>query len=126
MALRISFVAVLLFVCAACGGSSYGSSSTPTTPSSPTASGTPVAIVAGASTLTTTAYAPNPVTVSVGGSVTWTNNDTTPHTSVGNTGGWNSGTIAPGGKYTTTFSSAGTFTYHCSLHPGMTGTVTVQ
>ena len=124
MALRISLVAVLLVACSACG-SSYGSSS-PTTPSSPTSNGTPVSIVSGASSLTTNAFAPSPVTVAVGGSVTWTNNDTTTHTSVANNGAWSSGNINPGGKYTMTFTSAGTFTYHCSLHPNMTGTVTVQ
>jgi len=74
--------------------------------------------------MTTTAYSPSPVTVAVGGSVTWTNNDNTAHTSTGSS--WNSGAISPGGKYTMTFSSAGTFVYHCTIHPGMTGTVTVQ
>jgi plastocyanin len=76
--------------------------------------------------MTTTAYAPNPISVSVGGSVTWTNNDATTHTSVANAGAWNSGSIAPGGQFSMTFPSAGTFPYHCSLHPGMVGTVTVQ
>ena len=53
-------------------------------------------------------------------------NDATTHTSVANGGAWNSVSIAPGGKLTMTFSSAGTFPDHCSLHPGMVGTVTVQ
>ena len=119
---RIALAAALLCVCSGCG-SSY---STPTNPSNPSSggSGTPVSIVRGASTLTTTAYAPSPVTVGVGGSVTWTNSDSTAHTSTGAT--WNSGAIAPGASYTMTFSTAGTYTYHCAFHPGMTGTVTVQ
>jgi plastocyanin len=82
--------------------------------------------VRGALNLTTTAYAPNPVTVPVGGSVTWTNNDTTAHTSTGDDGTWNSGFINPGSSFTQRFSSAGTFRYHCTIHPGMVGTVTVQ
>jgi plastocyanin len=76
--------------------------------------------------MTTTAYTPNPITVSVGGTVTWTNNDSTSHTSTANGGAWNSGSMAPGGKFSITFSSAGSFPYHCSIHPGMVGTVTVQ
>ena len=42
----------------------------------------------GASTMTTTAFNPNPITVSVGGTVTWTNNDSTSHTSTANGGAW--------------------------------------
>ena len=119
---RLALAAALLVFCSGCG-SSYSTPTTPTTPSSG-GNGTPVAIVGGASVLTTTAFSPSPVTIAVGGSVTWTNNDNTAHTTTGST--WNSGSIAPGGKYTTTFSTAGSYTYHCSIHPGMTGTVTVQ
>ncbi|MBW8865752.1 MAG: hypothetical protein JF610_00205, partial [Acidobacteria bacterium] len=63
---------------------------------------------------------PRPLTV------TWTNNDSVAHNSVANNGAWNSGTIAPGGNFSMTFPSAGSFPYHCSIHPGMVGTVTVQ
>ena len=38
--------------------------------------------------MTTTAYTPNPITVAVGGTVTWTNNDSTTHTSTANGGAW--------------------------------------
>lgn len=111
-------LAILLLVLSAC------SSSTPST-TSPTA-GTSVSIVSGSSNLTTTAYAPNPVTVAVGGTVTWMNNDSVAHNSVSNTGVWNSSTMAPGASYSYTFPTAGSYSYHCSLHPGMVGTVTVQ
>lgn len=124
MTMRLVLAAALLAMCTACGSSSYSTPATPTPAPTPTGNGTPVSIVSGASVMTTTAYAPNPVTVAVGGSVTWTNGDNTAHTSTGPS--WNSGTIAPGSSYTMTFSSAGTFTYHCSIHPNMTGTVTVQ
>jgi plastocyanin len=83
-------------------------------------------IVRGALVLTTTAYAPNPVTVPVGSTLTWTNNDTTAHTSSADGGAWDSGPIDPGRTFTMTFSSAGTFRYHCNIHPGMVGTVNVQ
>ena len=119
---RMALAAALLFLVSGCG-SSYSTPTNPTTGSGG-GNGTPVSIVRGAATLTTTAYAPSPVTVAAGGSVTWTNSDSTAHTSTGPT--WNSGSIAPGASYTMTFPAAGTFTYHCAFHPGMVGTVTVQ
>jgi plastocyanin len=58
--------------------------------------------------------------------VTWTNNDTVAHTSTADNGQWNSGSIAPQGSFSRMFPTAGSFTYHCAIHPGMVGTVTVQ
>ena len=107
-AIRLALVGLVLGLSAAC-------SSSPSTPSptpSPSVAGA-ASIVAGASTMTTTAYAPNPIAVAVGGTVTWTNNDSTTHTSVANGGAWNSGAIAPGGTFKMTFASAGSFPYHC-------------
>lgn len=73
------------------------------------------------------AFSPASITVTKGTTVTWTNNDTTAHTVVENDGkdGPNSSDVKPGDSYTFTFSQAGTYQYHCSLHPQMTGTVTV-
>lgn len=123
MSYRLVLGIIALAATAGCG-SSY--SSGPSTSPSPTATGSPVSIVGGASSMTTTAYAPNPIVVSAGGTVTWTNSDTTAHTATADDGSWTSGTIAAGGKYSRTFPSAGTFTYHCTFHRGMIGTVTVQ
>jgi len=66
------------------------------------------------------------VSVAVGGSVTWVNNDNVTHTSTANNASWNSGSIAPGSQFTTTFATAGSYTYHCAIHPGMVGTINVQ
>src|SRR5262249_55806920 len=120
MILRLSLALILLTSAAACGSSDSPS------PTSPSPSGTQVSIVSGSSNLTTTAYSPSPVTVAVGGTVTWTNNDSVAHNSVSNTSVWTSGTIAPGGKFSMTFPTAGSYPYHCSIHPGMVGTITVQ
>lgn len=110
-------------VAAACS-SSYGS---PTMPSAPAAgNATALSIVRGASGLTTAAFSPNPDTIAVGDTVTWTNNDTTTHTSTSDDGAWSSGNIAPGSTFSRTFSAPGTFTYHCAIHPGMVGTVSVR
>jgi plastocyanin len=111
----------LLAFAAACSDSP--STPTPTPTPGP---GTAVSIVTGAAGLTTTAYTPNPITVAVGGTVTWMNNDSITHTSTANGGAWNSGNMAPGANFSTTFPSAGTFQYHCTIHPGMVGTITVQ
>jgi len=76
--------------------------------------------------MTTTAYSPNPLTVSVGTTVTWTNNDTTTHNSTSNNGAFATPSIGPGASASFTFQSAGSFAYHCTIHPGMVGTITVQ
>jgi plastocyanin len=39
---------------------------------------------------------------------------------------WSSGTVAPGGQFSFAFQTAGTFPYHCTIHPGMVGTVVVR
>ena len=123
MRLRLLLVLAVLGASAACG-----SSSSPMTAPSPTPSmtATAVSVVRGASTLTSTAYAPNPVTIPVGGTVTWTNNDATTHTATASDGTWNSGAIAPGATFSRTFPIAGSFPYFCTIHQGMVATVTVQ
>ncbi|HEY2592729.1 MAG TPA: cupredoxin domain-containing protein [Chloroflexota bacterium] len=71
------------------------------------------------------AFAPKTVTVSPGQSVTFTNNDSVAHTATSST--WDSGDIEPGASYSLTApSTPGTYTYHCSIHPFMTGTLIVQ
>lgn len=73
------------------------------------------------------AFTPADITVKKGTAVTWTNDDTVAHTVTENDGqdGPASSELAPGKTYSFTFSKAGTFKYHCSLHPQMTGTVAV-
>lgn len=61
--------------------------------------------------------------------VTWTNNDTVTHTVTESSGtpAFDSGNVAPGQTYNFSFSvTVKTYTYHCSIHPYMTGTITVQ
>lgn len=126
MKVRLALAAVVLAASFGCG-SSYSSSPASPTPTPTTGGGgSPVSIVSGASTKTTTAYSPATINVAVGGSVTWTNNDNTTHTSSADGGAWNSGNIGPGASFTRTFPSAGSYNYHCAIHPGMIGTVVVQ
>ena len=117
--------AALLFT-AACG-SNY--SSTPSSPSPSPAPGGPasaVTIPSGAATLANRAFAPDEVDVAVGDTVTWTNNDSVSHTSTSDRSGWDSGVVAPGGHFSFAFPAAGTYQYHCAIHPGMVGTVVVR
>jgi plastocyanin len=56
--------------------------------------------------------------------VTWTNNDSVAHTVTGTD--FASSQLAPGSTFSHKFTTAGSFDYHCSIHPSMTGNVTVQ
>lgn len=71
-------------------------------------------------------FSPAAVTVKIGSTVTWTNNDAATHTITGDTGTTlDSGNLATGQTYSMTFTTPGTYGYHCAIHPFMTGTVTV-
>lgn len=74
-------------------------------------------------------FTPSQITVAKGGTVTWTNNDTVAHTvvaDVSDANGPNSGNIEPGGTYSFTFETTGSFQYHCSIHSSMHGTIVVK
>ena len=92
---------------------------------------TSVSIAPGSSSLTTDAYQPNPVQVSTGATVTWTNNDAQPHTATSGEnatpdGTFDSGILAPAATFEHTFTAAGEYPYFCMLHPNMVGTVSVS
>jgi plastocyanin len=72
------------------------------------------------------AFNPLTITVAMGTSVTWTNKDAVAHTVTSNTGIFDSGSINTNGTFSYTFSTVGTFPYHCTVHPYMTATVIVQ
>ncbi|HET9435904.1 MAG TPA: cupredoxin family copper-binding protein [Candidatus Limnocylindrales bacterium] len=71
-------------------------------------------------------FSPGSLTIAVGDTVTWTNSDAQAHTATADDGSWDTGSLGNGASGTITFSTAGTFAYVCSIHPQMTGTVTVQ
>lgn len=74
------------------------------------------------------AFAPATITVTVGTTVKWTNQDGVAHTVTSDTGSTtlNSGSINSKGVFSFMFMSAGTYNYHCAIHPGMTGKVVVN
>ena len=71
-------------------------------------------------------FEPNTITISSGTTITWSNRDAVSHTVTSNSGLFDSGTIPKDGTYQHTFTSAGTFPYHCSIHPTMTATIVVN
>ena len=70
-------------------------------------------------------FSPASVTVAVGDTVTWHNTGQQPHTATADDGSFDTGTIQPGGSGSHTFNSSGTFSYICTIHPNMKGTVRV-
>jgi plastocyanin len=72
-------------------------------------------------------FTPQTLTINAGDTVTWTNNGPSQHTVASNSGAeLDSAVLAVGNTYTHTFITAGTFQYHCSIHPTlMTGTINV-
>ena len=70
-------------------------------------------------------FSPANVSVPAGTTVTWVNEGNVPHTVTSDDGQFDSGVLMPGDSYTVMFKGQGTITYHCMIHPSMTGSVTV-
>lgn len=74
-----------------------------------------------------TAFVPTTVTISRNQYVTWRNEDGVDHTTTSDSAGWNATlTGSPPGSFQRFFNTAGSYTYHCNIHPSMTGTVVVN
>jgi plastocyanin len=71
-------------------------------------------------------FGPETITVPVGATVTWTNKDDIPHTSVSTEGVFKSKVLDTDEKFSYTFNKAGTYSYYCTIHPKMIGKVVVQ
>jgi plastocyanin len=71
-------------------------------------------------------FGPQTITVPVGATVTWTNKDDIPHTSVSTEGVFKSKVLDTDEKFSYTFTKPGTYSYYCTIHPKMTGKVVVQ
>lgn len=103
-----------------------------TGPSAPTHD---IEILQGAPDLGSNAFSPNDKVISLAtqNTVTWYNADLgfygggagTDHRLEADNGSFDSDNIAPNGAYTRTFTTPGTYTYHCKYHEDMTGTITV-
>lgn len=71
-------------------------------------------------------YDPNNLMVSVGTTVTWTNTGAVAHTVTSDDGAsFDSGSVDPQATFTFRPETAETYTYHCTFHPWMAGTLAV-
>lgn len=113
----------------ACGGSGGTTATTAGTGTTATTAGTGTT-TGGAKTvqviMSNRAYDPGTVTIKVGDTVTWVNQDAPKHDVVADNGEFKSDLFDKGATFSFTFAKAGTYPYHCSIHPGMTGTIIVQ
>jgi plastocyanin len=72
------------------------------------------------------AFIPQRITVKAGTTVTWTNDDDTPHTVASSTKLFKSKALDTGDKFSFTFTTPGAYQYFCSVHPYMTGAIVVE
>lgn len=103
---------------AGCAGSGSTAASTAAT----TASGAGGQAVA----IQSNSFNPASLTIKVGETVTWTNKDSYAHTVTSDNGAFDSGSINNGATFSFTFKTAGTYSYHCSIHTSMTAKIIVQ
>lgn len=122
---------LLTLALAACGGS--GATAAPASEAPPASEGAgstaACEVVEGAGTVQAQAagfaFTPDPVTASVGDAITWTNEDSAPHTVTLDDGSCDTGQFGRGETGTLRFNTPGTYAYHCAVHPNMKGTVEV-
>lgn len=118
---RIAFIVLVIAFAAYCGG---GGSTAPNPTAPPPTAPPPTAATV---TMDNARFQPPDVTVAVGGTVTWSNGSVVVHTVTSNTNAWEPGPdLDPDATFQVTFTQAGAFDYRCTLHQGMTGTVSVQ
>jgi plastocyanin len=77
-------------------------------------------------TIDATSYSPKTLTVHVGDTIVWVNNDLFPHTVTAKTGRFDSGDIAAGKSWTYTVKAEGLFGYFCTYHTTMKGTLRIR
>ena len=79
-------------------------------------------------TIKNLAFRPQVISISAGTVVTWKNEDSVEHqiTSDGDLADLLSGILEPNDTFSFTFNQAGTWKYHCNIHPNMTGQVIVK
>jgi plastocyanin len=125
-------LALVALTAAGCGGSSKSSSSSSgssgASSSSSSASGASSKAAGGGVTIDmqNIQFAPKSQTVKVGEKVTWQNMDSVAHNVTAQSGAtFKSSDFGSGGTYSFTPTKAGTISYVCTLHPGMSGTLTV-
>jgi len=113
---------LLILACMVAGCSSYQIQPAPAAPPASTGGGNSI-------TIKNFAFDPSTLTVKTGTEVMWVNQDGAPHAIVSDTGSpvtFSSDSLSTGASYRFTFTQPGTYTYHCSIHPSMKGTIIAQ
>jgi plastocyanin len=100
------------------GASAGGAAACATAPAGSTAAATV--------TIRNFAYTPQPVRAKVGDVIAWKNDDSAPHSATMDDGSCDTDTIKAGATAMLVFTAAGTYTYHCEIHPGQMKDVTVE
>ncbi len=121
----LGFVAIataMVFVAAGCGNDTASE----TTSTSSTSTSTQEATSTASVNIQSLAFSPASTAVKAGGTVTFTNNDSTSHTATADDGSFDTGTLAPGQSKSVTVTKVGSVSFHCNFHSSMTGTINVQ
>jgi plastocyanin len=71
-------------------------------------------------------FSPAEISATAGQTITFTNNDSAPHTATLDDDSCGTPNLAQGESNGLTFSTAGTYPFHCAVHPNMKGTITVS
>jgi plastocyanin len=132
--LALALSACLMLVVGGCGssddgggGSSSSSSGSSSSSSSSSSGGGGAASSSAKDTIKNFAFDPDPVTVKAGGTITWTNEDSAAHNVVFDDKSVKSiKNLDQGQSGKVTFDKAGTYSYVCTYHSGMKGSVTVE
>lgn len=123
MLYRSALLVVVIGMLASCSNSA-----SPTSPSTPPSNANSAAVNVpntGGYGVGASSFVPGVVTIPVGGNVNWSNSDSIEHHPTADDGAWNED-LPAGGSAAHSFSTPGTYSYHCSIHPSMTGTITVK
>jgi plastocyanin len=123
MLYRSALLVVVIGMLASCSNSA-----SPASPSTPPSNANSAAVNVpntGGYGVGASSFVPGVVTIPVGGNVNWSNSDSIEHHPTADDGSWNEDLPAGGGA-AHSFSTPGTYSYHCSIHPSMTGTITVK
>jgi len=131
MKTKLSLILVTVFLLAACGPKA-GPTPAGTLPPIPQSNATSVPTTAPAPatgtvdvTIANFAFSPDKLTVKVGTTVKWTNQDSATHNVTAEDNSFKSGDLNQGDSFSFTFTTAGTYAYRCGFHASMKATITV-
>ena len=120
---------LVVLTVAGCGGSSGGGASSAqssTAASAPSPAPAGPAVQAAKVDVKSFKFNPGVIAVKKGGRITWTNSDSTAHTATADARSFDTQAINPGKSKSVSFTTAGTFAYHCDFHPFMKAMVVVK